>query len=157
MPVQLKHKTISGFNFQQTIQKFATAQMTPANAVKIRRIIRALESARTKIYAAYKTDVIEVFAKRDDKNDIVRPEGEPDGFVPIEGKEAEFKTAQDAFGERTVELDCSPFIPQMMESMKISAGEIEALSEMWSDNDAPMGVETGPGVPLASNVKSLRQ
>jgi hypothetical protein len=59
------------------------------------------------------------------------------GFEVIEGKEAEFKAANEAFGEKTVEIPVSPITIAMLEGVKLSAEEIEALGGLLISEITP--------------------
>lgn len=132
--ITLKYSEISRFQFAQAVQKISSTPVHGGKASHIHKVVKALGKAREQITKEYASEVIEVFAKRDEAGAIVRPEGDPQGFSPVEEKEKEFLAAQEAFGERTVELKAEPFTPDFISDMKISAQDLDAMASLYTGN-----------------------
>lgn len=149
--VTLKYSETMNFGFAQAMQKITNTPTHGNVASQIHRVAKQLTFARDKIQKEYQEKIVAVFGKKDDKGAIIRPEGEPNGFEPIEEKVEEFKKAQDEFGENTIELDCQPFTVQMLGDIKVSAQDLENLKGLYVGNQT---TSEKPEIP--SNVASLR-
>lgn len=147
--IKVKYNSFSNFEFLQAIQKIASTPTTAAKANTIRKITNALQEGRVKtVVEDYKKEIMEVFAKRNEAGEIVRPDGEPDGFEPIEGKEEECKAATEAFGEKFLEISAEKLTPATLSEVKLSARELELLGDIFTDVE-----NAGPGVPNIRAVK----
>lgn len=136
------------FAFNQAMQKIVSTPTHGNVASQIHKVNKQVSQAKDIIIKKFQTDLVQVYGKKDDKGAIIRPEGEPNGFEPVEGKTDEFVTAQEEFGKNTVELDVQPFNVQLLGDIKVSAADLEALKGLWAGNNAPE-------VPL-NNVASIR-
>lgn len=132
--VTMKYSEISSFQFAQAVQKISSTPTHGQKASVIHKVTKALGIARETITKEYQKQIVDVYGKKDEDGKIVRPEGEPNGFEPVEDKEAEFLKAQEAFGENTAEMKCDPFTLQVLEDIKISAQDLEALKGLYIGN-----------------------
>lgn len=132
--VTMKYSEISSFQFAQAMQKISSTPTHGAKASAIHKIARALTRAREDISKEYQKQIVEVYGKRDADGKIVRPEGEPNGFEPMEEKQEEFLKTQEEFGANTADLKCDPLTLQMLEDIKISAQDLEALKGLYIGN-----------------------
>lgn len=148
--VKLKYSELSSFGFAQAMQKITTTPTHGQKASVLHKLGKSLGFARERISKEYQAQLVETYGKRDDLGKIIRPEGEPLGFEPIEGKEEEFAKAQEAFGDNMIELDVRPLTLEILSDMKISAQDLEALKGLYIGNTD----ETGPGVP-GDNVTAI--
>ena len=145
--IKIKYRELSEFSLAQTIQKVAATPTNTGNAVRIRNLVKAIQTAREDIRTKYISELVEVYAARTEDGSIKRPENEPNSFEPNEAKLGEFRAAEKAFGENEVELDAFPLTPASLVDMKLSAKELEDLHGLFCEQD-------GLGVP--GTVHSLR-
>lgn len=148
-PLKMKYKDIKSFEFSQLAAKLANSPTINVRANHIRHIIKELNAAGDRISEEYKTDLIDVYAKKDEEGKIVRPEGDPNGFVPDDTKMEEFMKAQDAFGDREAEINWRPLTPDTLSDIKLTAKELDLLGELFTDDN-------GPGVPGATGLQLQR-
>lgn len=148
--VVLKYSEISSFQFAQAMQKITSTPTHGQVASQIHKVAKHLNRAREQISKAYQTEIIEKFGKRDEQGKLIRPEGEPNGFEPMEDKQEEFMAAQEAFGQNTIELNCQPFTIQLLGDIKVSAHDLEALKDLY------VGNRDGEEKPALPNVASIR-
>lgn len=137
--VKVKYKEIMNYAFASALQKIAQTPVHGALASQLHKIIKACAKAKQDIQKEFQKDIVGAFAKKDEKGEIVRPEGNPNDFVPLEGKDDEFMKAQEEFGNREAELQCSQITVQMLQDIKISATDLEGLKTLYSGN-----AEEGP-------------
>lgn len=139
-PLKIKYKDIKSFEFSQLAAKLANSPTINVRANHIRHIIKELNAAGDQISKEYKTDLIDVYAKKDEEGKIVRPEGDPNGFTPDETKMEEFLKAQETFGDREAEINWRPLTPDTLSDIKLTAKELDLLGDLFTDDN-------GPGVP----------
>lgn len=145
--ITMKYSELSSFQFAQAMQKISATPTHGEKASQIHRVAKALTKARDTISKEYQTQIVDVFGKRDAEGKIIRPDGEPNGFEPIEEKQDEFLKAQEDFGANVVEMKCEPFTIQTFSDMKISAADLEALKSLY------VGNREDEGKPALSAVK----
>lgn len=133
--IQLKYNEISSFQFAQAMQKIASTPTHGAKASQIHKITKALSKVRDEIAKQYQAEIVDVYGKKDEAGKIVRPDGEPNGFEPIEEKQTEFLAAQEEFGKKTVDLPVQAFSLDTFADIKISAQDLEALKGLYAGNE----------------------
>src|SRR5882724_7195059 len=134
--VTMKYVDISSFEFAQAVQKISQTPVDNKTACAIHRITKQLNVVREKISKDYQEKIVELFAKRDDKGEVVRPKDNPSGFDIDETKQEEFLKAQEAFGKTEAVLATKPFSPETLKDIKLSARELEVLKELFDDNES---------------------
>lgn len=147
-PIKLKFSAMSSFEFATLIQKMASTPTNNKNACAIARVVRDLEKAQKLISDKYQTDVVEFFGKKGEDGKIIRPEGDPTGYEPLEMEKFDEKLAEalEKFGEENeFEVNAKPLTPTILADMKISAKEINLLAGLFVEDEAQQA--TGPGVP----------
>ncbi len=145
----LKFSEISSFQFNQTLQKIVSTPTHGESAAVIHKLAKQVTEARDKVAKDYQDKIANVFGKRDAEGKLLRPEGEPNGFEPMEEKQKELETALEEFGKTLVEVNCSPLTIKVIGETKVSALDLESLKGLYSGNPSP-----GPELP--DNVSSLR-
>lgn len=140
-PIKVKFKEISSFEFASTLQKIAAKETSNKNACAIHRMIKEVDSGRKKIQEVYQTEIAEKFGKRGEDGKLIRPEQEPKGYDPIEGREKEIEEALEKFGEITFEVNCKPLTPSILSEVKLSANDIRVLGDLFAEDEP-----TGPGL-----------
>lgn len=139
-PIKMKYSDIGNFGFAQLMQKIAQTATNNRNACHIHKITREITKAREKIADDYQKEIAEVFGKRDEAGQLIRPEGEPKGYDVIDGKEKELEAAHATFGEKLAEINWRPLTPTTLADVKVSAAEIELMKDLFTEDE-------GPGVP----------
>lgn len=137
--VTLKYSNLSTFQFAQAVQKIASNPTHGQKASQIHKVIKVLSRARDEMTKAYETQITEVYGKRDEAGKLIRPPNAPNEFEPIEEKIEELKNSQKNFFDTSVELDCSPFTLDLIADIKISAQDLEALSDLYIGNREDQG------------------
>lgn len=150
--VKIKYVEVSGFQFSQAMQKISTTPTHGQKASLIHKLSRRLSEARNKVSKEYQEQIAEKFGKRDEVGKLIRPEGEPGGFEPIEEQEKELIAAQDAFGEQILELDLQPLTLDTLSDFKISAQDLEALKGVYAGNSE----FEKPAVPADAGLKAVK-
>lgn len=147
--IKIKYKDLGSFEIQTAIQKIANTAMPAPKAAVISHLIKSAQAVRTQMSEEYKTEVMEKFAQKNEDGSLKRPEGDPQSIIPIEGKEEEMQKANIEFGEKFGELKymlkdkeiiARPLTPSLLADVKLSPKDLEALKDLYSD-------EEGPGVP----------
>lgn len=130
MGFKLIYSDLSNFNFQKAMQKIENAPTDGFTAYRIKKILKELKKGRDRISAEYVTEIMEVFAKRDENGKY-----DPDSFQPMEDKIEEFKTAQEDFGKRELHIEQNSLSIADIKDIKISAAEMDALKGAFDDTD----------------------
>lgn len=150
--IKLKYSEISSFAFAQAVQKISSTPTHGQKASLIHKVTKQLGFIRENISKEYQADIVQVYGKKDAEGKIIRPAGEPNGFEPVEETQEAFEKAQEAFGDRTAELNVNPMTLELLSDMKVSAQDLEALRGLYAGNSDD--AQNGPGVP--TNVASIR-
>jgi hypothetical protein len=132
--MKLKYSKIMNFAFAQAIQKLTAAPTHGQAASAFHKLAKAITRARAQIQKEYQEKVAGVFGKKDEAGALIRPEGEPNGFEPIEEKMGEFEAAQAAFGETEIEVDAPSITLQLIGDIKVSAQDLDALGNLYPEN-----------------------
>lgn len=154
MALKIKYQKVGSFEFQQLIEKLKNAQVDNFSACQIHHIIKEVKKGRDKLTAEFKADILDKYATKDESGKILTPSQERPYDIPDDQIEA-YTKATEEFGEREMEINWSPLNHQHLQGVKISAAEIEALGELFSEEQA------GPGIPMMGqdsrgNVHQLR-
>lgn len=157
MEVKVPYLALSSFEFAQVMQKITSVPTSNANANHIRKIMNEIEAARKIISEAYKTEIMEKYAKKNEAGELIRPEGDPAGFVTEDGKAEEYAQAETEFAKRMAIIKWRPMTPKTLADIKISAKELNLLGALFTE-------EEGPGLPefpfpngAAGNIHNLHQ
>lgn len=145
MSFTVKYSEMGTFQFQQALTKIVNAQVAPSTAILVSQLNKQMKKAREQIAKEYITEIRDVFSTKGADGKMVESEN---GFEVPEDKQEEFKTAQEAFGNRTYEFNASALFPRYFEgSVKFSAEEIEALSPILVADQIPQHSATGLPIP----------
>lgn len=132
MSFKVKYGVMGSYEFQSGVAKLANAPVSAAKAITISQIVKQCKKASLQMRDEYKKDVLDVYAKKDDKGEIVTGEN---GFEVLEGKEDEHKAATKAFGEREFEFTVAKLHRSVLSEMKLTANEVDSI-EMLIDMEA---------------------
>src|SRR5205807_2099583 len=124
----------SSFEFAQAIQKIHQTPVDNKTACAIHRAIKQLNKAREQISKDYQEKIVDRFAKKNEKGEVIRPSDNPSGFDVIEGQEEEFSKAQEDFGKTPFTMQTGPFTPQTFKDIKMSGRDLEVLKEFFLDS-----------------------
>jgi hypothetical protein len=138
--IKLKYSDAGSFEFVQLLTKLYRLPTNNKSSNLFRRIYNEMKKNQDAIIEEYKTTVLEIYAQRDEKGEIIRPDGDPNGFKPMEDKLDDFQKAQDEFGEKLVTFTWGPIRNSDLQDIKLSGHEKDLLKDLYSD-------EEGPGVP----------
>lgn len=148
--IKMKYSDIMSFEFSNTMHKIASKDTSNKNACHIAKIVKLCQEARNNAMKDFQKNVAEVFGKRDEAGKLIRPEGQDQGFEPMDGKEEEIFKAQELLGETEFEVKWKPLTPSVLADVKLSAKDIDALKNLFSEEEpAPVGpgLPNFPGVP----------
>lgn len=148
--IKMLYSQLSNAGFNQTMQKITSTPTHGNVASQIHRVTKVVSAAQKEMRKVFHAQMIGPYAKRDEKGEVIRPDGMPQGFEPDEAKYKEFEAAQEEFGKTEIELNVQPFTIQLFGDMKISAADLEVLGELYAGNRD----DEKPGVP--TNVANLR-
>jgi hypothetical protein len=149
--IKVKYKDVTSFEFNSAMQKIVTAPIETQKAEFIRKIFKQLKEVREIIGKEYEAEIMEKFAQKDEAGKILRPPEEPNGFLPVEGKDAEIMEANKVFGDREAKFSSYPLNPSILKDIKLSGKDLDALGNFYA------GEVTGPGLPDMASVTPLRQ
>lgn len=138
--ITVKYNEVKSFEFAQVMGKVSNTPTSLQNAAQIRNLVKAVNDAGEMISKAYGEEILEKYAKRDEKGEIIRPEGDPAGFTPDETKLDEFMQAQEEFGNREADIHYRPLTPAILADVKLTARELDLLGTLFTE-------ENGPGLP----------
>lgn len=130
MGFKVTYSKMSSFQFQKVLQKLETAATDGFTAYRIRKIATKLKSYREQIANEYKKQIMDKYAKRDEKGEY-----KEEDFVPMEDKVNEYNKALEDFGKNEVFVDRHPLTIADIKDIKITAEEMEAMGEMFDDSD----------------------
>lgn len=134
--VKMTYEQVSGFEFAQVVQKIAAQPTDNKAANHVRHIVRELNQIRKDISEGYKKDIVEVYAKRNEKGELPPVEE----FLPEESRMEEFLKVQADFGKRECVVKWRALTPETLKDMKLSAKELDLLGNLFTE-------ENGPRVP----------
>lgn len=106
-------------------------------ACMIRGVIKEVRKHQEAIRDAYKKEILEAFAKKNDKGELFHPDNNPEAYDVDETRIEEFKKVQEEFGKRNVTLTYGPLRPAHLEGIMLSANEIDALGDLFVEDDGP--------------------
>jgi hypothetical protein len=138
--------TIGGLSspgLNMALSKLNGAQLDSKTAYRVKKLHDAFESQMKKIRKAYTDEVVDKFAEKDEKGNLI-PEQCPWGFkLKADVKQEDFDAANDEFHKREAIIDRPALTFGDLNGVKISAAEISALGDFLSDpenEEAPANV-----------------
>jgi DNA-binding protein H-NS len=132
--IQLTYKQAMEFEFVRTMRKLATTPMQTHTAYSIKKITDALMSARKKVASEWETDILAIYAKKDEKGEVIRSKEDPERFEILEDKLSEFKAKQEEFGNRVITIERAKLTLSDLASVQLSAAELTALEPLYTEN-----------------------
>lgn len=139
MPITLNYKIIDQQEFAQALVVLKDYPFRNQRfAYNVAKIWRRLD-AEFQVANGLWQKLIRQFAEVDEKGKLVpRSPEEPNTFKIPEDKTADFEAAKKSFTSIEFEIDCHPLKLEQLETMPISAGQIEALSALFDfTEDSP--------------------
>jgi hypothetical protein len=146
--IRIKYLTIGSFEFNTVMQKLVRTQTNNKAATHIKQVSKRVDAGRKKIHEEYMTEIVPKYAKKNEDGTIDRTggnEGDLNFFTPKDELMQEFLKAQEEFGKRELVIDWRPLTPSCLEDVSISAHELDAIGEVYTE-------EEGPGVPSLHSV-----
>lgn len=142
-PIKLKYSQVMNFDFTNVMHKIASKDTDNKKACHINRVVRSVQKGRDQAMADFQSKVADVYGQKDEAGKLVRPQAEPHGFIPVDGKEDEILKAQEELGETEFEVIAKPLTLSVLSDVKMSAKDIHALGPLFSEEEEVQG----PGVP----------
>lgn len=147
--IQLKYEDVGGMAMAEVMQKLANTQTNNRAASHINKILKRVQAAREKISALYKEEIMpEFFAKDAEGNWVINQDTQE--YTLKEGVTAEqLAEKMKEFNTRTIEIDWRPLGPSALVDVKLSARDLNALGDLYTEQD-------GPGIPEFSGLSAVR-
>lgn len=114
-------------NFAMAMQKLVSTPCSHDLAKSIMKLNEGLTKAKRHVETEYKTKILDVFTKRDDKGNIVMKKDSHNEFEVLDGKDDDLKAAQDIFWDTKAEIGRKPLFMGNLAEIKMSAQELDAL------------------------------
>lgn len=146
--IEMTYNQVSSFDFLRTIQKVAAIPTNPKTAYKIKKLVDAIQRQKKIISGEYQKEIVDTYALKDEKGELVKPKEGPHEFEVIPEKREEFQTAQNDFSTRTFKIDRTPLTIDELGDMKITAAEINNLGPILADAEETAPTETGKVLPM---------
>lgn len=144
--IKMTYQQVSGFEFTRAMQKLAQTPMSTKVAYNIKKLADAMNKQREVISQEYQRDIVDKYAKKDEKGELVRPEGQPQGFDIDAEKVEEFQKVQEDFGKREFTIERFKLTLADLEQVKLSASELTALEPIYQEH--PVDTTEGNVVPM---------
>ena len=138
----------------RALQKLLNTPMRSQVAYQLKKIADELQKARTTIGQEYEKEIVNVYAVRGEKGDIVRPEDDPMGFDVDPSKRDEFKRVQDDFGKRIIRLERHKITLHDLDGVALSAAELSLLEPIYAEPQEAEAPKLGVVSPLSAVAKS---
>lgn len=139
--IKMSYHEMSNFQFQSAKQKLENAPTDGHTAYRISKIVRELDAKRKEIADEYRKDIIEVFAKRDEKGEYSEHDWTPD-----ESRQEEFTKAQEDFGNREFTVRRPKLTAHDVRDAKLSAAELTQLGPILDEESFERGERRGPAI-----------
>lgn len=140
-PIKLTAKVVMSFEFAQLMMKLHNSPTSNIKAGHINHIYSEIEKYAKPLRETFKKDIIDVYAEKDEKGNLVPFEGAGgEGFKIIEGKIEEFHKASEAYENTPVEIKWRPLTPDTLADIRLTGKEIQLLGPLYVE-------ENGPGLP----------
>lgn len=154
--IKTTYAKITNQNFTRAIQKLASLPLPTKTAYNVKKMVDAIQTARKTVSTAFE-QVVQEYGQKDADGKLVRPKDDPNGFEIEETKMDEFTKAQDAFGQREIEIPRHKLLLEAFTNVSLSAAELSALDAFFDDPEEPGIVvenhENGTVVPITGAVK----
>lgn len=135
--IKMIYKNIMNFEFSSVMQKLVSTPTSNKSACMIRHIWKESERAKKQISEAYKDDIMNKFAERNESGDILVNPEDQGGFHPDPKRIDEFIKAQEDFGNTEFVFEWGPLRPSHLTDMKLSGKEIDSLGDLFNEEDGP--------------------
>jgi hypothetical protein len=113
----------------QLVQKLVTIPLvTPQATYQLKKIFDNLRAYSTKIQEELEEVLVKPFAMRDEKGEIIRPEGRPMDFDIAPEKRADFEKAQEEFYNKTLTVDRVKLKLSDFSRTPLSVADLDALT-----------------------------
>lgn len=136
--IKISYKTLASHDFQMAWQKLMNAPTDGKSGYAIKKIHQGCKAGREISAEAYKKEIMETFAKRDEAGKF-----DPETFEIQEEKKDEYEKAHTEFGERTHEIDRPKLTMRDIKDVKLTPADQLALEAVLDDSDAE-----NPAVPM---------
>lgn len=134
--IQMKYSHLVRNDFTMALQKLARLPLPVRTAYQVKKILEEVQNARKKVASEFTETILKKYAKKDEKGEFVRPEGDPNGFMPPEQVSPEMTADEKAFGENVFKSDRFQIHYTSLGNAQISAQEIEVLEPLLEFNGA---------------------
>jgi len=133
MTIKTTIGALSSPTLSMALQKLNGAQVNTRTAYRFKKLHDAFNASMKQCQEKYKKDVVEVYAEKDEKNEII-PEQSPWGFKLKEGTDqVKFDEANKTFHDQEVVIPRPPLALSELTDVKISAAELTALNHFLAD------------------------
>lgn len=146
---------LSSPGLQMALQKLNGAQVNNKVGYRFKKLNDSFEIEMKKVRDAYTKEVVEKFAKKDDKDKLI-PAQVPWGFELKEGTvQEEFDKANEDFHAKEIVIDRNPLSLTDLNDVKISAAELSALGPFFIDPEEQESPHNVAHLPHGSRVDGM--
>lgn len=136
--IEFTYSQISAQPLRMALAKISNAPIANNKiACMIRGVNKAVRAKQEEIGKEYEDSVLHAFAKKNEDGSFVRPDGNPQAYDVDDTKVDEFKVAQEEFGKKTLTIEYGPLRPSHLEGIALSANELDALGDLFVEDDGP--------------------
>lgn len=128
MSFKITYNQASNPNFQMALGKLSQTPADPKTSYILSKITREFKKLRETISDAYKKELMEPFAERNDKGEF-----DPENWVVPEDKREEFEKKQEEFGKRDATILRPLLTLGDIKNAKLSPLEMEALEPILDE------------------------
>lgn len=144
--IKMTYKQFMGFPFAQAMQKLSNQAYPAKTAYSLKKLVDSMTIQRKAIQTEYQT-LIDKYAKRDEKGEMIRPDG-PQSFDLDPAQKEAYDAEEAAFGKTEFTIERPKLMLDMLGEQQFSATDLSALEPLIQDPEAHGTAET--------NVKSIR-
>jgi hypothetical protein len=132
--IKLKYSEFLGSNFNYAMRRLTSTQLPQKVAYQLMKITNEIGREQKKAQELYRTSITDKFAMKDETGKIVQDGDAPDSFKVAPEMQAEFKAAQEAFGEMEAMIDRHPIPMGDLGTMTFAAAELAALAPLLAES-----------------------
>ncbi len=119
--------------FGQAMSKLVSTPVDQKTAYSIKKINDEFGVIKKKIAAEYQTEIIDVYANKNEKGELELDKENPGQFVPKENMVTALEQANDAFWNKQAKVDRPRLYLRDLEQIKFSAMELTKLEALYVD------------------------
>lgn len=133
--IKLTYKHFMSFGFRQATQKLESQNFPAQTAYELKKMIEKFKKWRKQIHEEYLT-LVDTFARKDEKGEIIRPEGDPTAFDVPDDQQDAYKKAAEEFEAREITVDRRKLTLDRLGNVQFTPAELTVLDPLFEDEEA---------------------